>query len=200
MAGAQKHRQQHQLTQAMESGRDRFIDGGEGAAFVSGFQLDTRRGPLLMLGGYCYEGQTEEVFKKVARETAFGKRAFILAADFNRSPAEIEQLPWISRLGASILHTGEATCKSREGTVSEIDFLVVSDSILDDVSVKAFWEVPWGTHAGLEIVIDEKLSSWRTLVSTSRARLPKPIKKPEVYGDEKPSPDKSDKWWRTVRH
>ena len=49
----------------------------------------------------------EEVFAQVARETRQGRAAFILAADFNKQPEQVAQAPWLSRLNASVLHTGQ---------------------------------------------------------------------------------------------
>ena len=106
------------------------MDASEGAAFISGFRLITKRAPVTFLAGYAKDGHAEILFEKTAAETNFGRKLFILVADFNITPEEMQEAPWISRLNASILHFGEPRCKSREGIVSEIDYLIVSNGLL----------------------------------------------------------------------
>ena len=69
----------------------------------------------------------------------------IIAGDFNISPEEFMTTTMSTIMQVQVLASGEATCHSG----NELDWSLVSTSLVADLSIKACWEVPFKPHAQL---------------------------------------------------
>lgn len=72
-------------------------------------------------------------------------KAVIIVGDFNITPEEFMSTTMNTIMQVQVLATGEATCHSG----NELDWALVSTSLIADLSVKASWEVPFKPHAQL---------------------------------------------------
>ena len=79
---------------------------------------------------------------------------WILAADCNAAPAEVEELPWLRYVDGVVVHTGSITCTAAE-CGSNIDFLVVSSDFRGYATLDILDDVPWRPHLGLSIKVQQ---------------------------------------------
>lgn len=69
----------------------------------------------------------------------------IIAGDFNISPEELMTTTMSTIMQVQVLASGQATCHSG----NELDWALVSTSLIANLSIKACWEVPFKPHAQL---------------------------------------------------
>ena len=176
-AGIRKHLQQAPIATAKRTGAKIWQNR---SAYATGFQVNMGGRPVTFLGGYCRGGAPEAVFKEVAAATAGGRRAFILAADFNQSPQQLARHPLLEKMGAGVVSTGRPTCRTKDGKESEIDFVIASKCLIGSINLKVCWEVPFGTHAALILKVNARPEAWSVLAPCAPKKLPEPVEKPIV--------------------
>ena len=165
------------------------------SAYATGFQVSLGGRPVTILGGYCRGGAPEAVFKKVAAATAGWRRAFILAADFNQSPQQLARHPLSEKMRAGVVSTGRATCRTKDGKESEIDFVIASRCLIGAINLKVCWEVPFGTHAALILKVNARPEAWSILAPCAPKILPGPVEKPAVNGGEAQHEEQRNTMW-----
>ena len=78
------------------------------------------------------------------------KAPFIIGGDWQNDPEALAATVIQSKFKAAILDTGgSATLQG-----SQLDFLLVSNSLVGSLQVKASWEVPWKPHCAIEVSFD----------------------------------------------
>ena len=106
---------------------------------------------------------------------------FVLFGDFNMTPASLLASGWPQSMQATIVKLGVATCN----TGSEIDYALVSDSLVPAVRSIAFFRSlsPWRPHAALVLKIAARPRSINVRVVAHQPKvLPLPVPKPIVFG------------------
>ena len=142
-------------------------------AFLTGTFIAIKQVMVCVMGAYFRNGihspEGREVMEKVTQVTRAGEVPFILHADFNATPAEVEASIWPSILCATIRHTNAPTSTARN-----IDFLI-HISTLDPLfrSVVASWSSPFATHASIRSLFSRAPEDLRKWVPAAPRKIPK---------------------------
>jgi len=97
---------------------------------------------------------------------------FIVAGDFNMTPAQLQSTGWQERIQAQIVAPKGVTGTCTNGG-RLIDFAVVSLNIIDMIEVRPF-AGPWETHVGLDISCPRKPSAILARQTVPARELPQP--------------------------
>ena len=128
----------------------------------------------------CNIGLSGENVRKLEQLLMFLRndgRLFIIAADWNMEPHEL------ARQGASFLHSARAgivTGQQHEATCisgRNIDYTVVSASLLPAVKVETVLDLPWRTHLGIHVSVHKRPGALRFLSIERPLRLDSDPKK-----------------------
>ena len=105
----------------------------------------------MLLSGYARNGDIDRLLSQVGKVTDGGRHPFVLMADFNRSPGEIQATSWLPTLDAVLCGDPEVhTCHQGEG--STIDLAMVSSCLHGYVTRTAVnHDVPWGPHDAISL-------------------------------------------------
>ena len=139
-----------------------------------GWEVPLQGDPILVLGSYHRHGPASANFEAVARWTSVGRFPFVLLGDFNDSPEQLAELPWLSILNCQLLlpSNSSVTCRAREDSESLIDFGLVSTSASQLVTLETVDAVPWPTHCGLRLTVQKQPNRWQHRVLETPARFP----------------------------
>jgi hypothetical protein len=120
---------------------------------------------ILFIGVYLEPGAEAEkdnidTLADIADIVSSTKCSYIIAGDWNRTPAELAAAGWPHFIGGSIVTAGDQyTCKS--GSMRQIDYLVVSASLASEVTAELDNGSPWSPHIGIKINIRmEECCKW----------------------------------------
>lgn len=109
------------------------------------------------------------------------------------------QHPLLPKLGAEVVSTGQTTCRAKAGSESEIDFVIASKASIETITLTVCWEVPFGTHAALNLRLTmPKPTAWTILTLSVPNKLPTPVEKPAVYGGQAPEEYQREQNWRNA--
>ena len=75
---------------------------------------------------------------------------FVIGGDWQNEPAALAATVIQSKFKAHIVDTGGST--TLQG--SQLDFLLVSNSLQTAVRLEACWDVPWRPHCALQVYLD----------------------------------------------
>lgn len=132
----------------------------KGANWV-GVPLRTKGAGLLTIGAYFEHSigmtdgnvsMTEEI-SHTLRECAL---PFLIAADWNMTPEELEASPWLERIGGVVVRPENVSFTCSAGVGRVIDFVVVSKELEQFVKVTADARGGWATHKGLFIELEKE--------------------------------------------
>ena len=146
--------------------------------WLSGTFIYLKNQPILVVGGYvrgCMKSpEASDFFSELMALTDRGRIPFILAADFNATPGEVNTSLWATTLRASVYSPGRRTCTARE-----IDFFLISD-VLDTaiIGVEESWANPLATHAMVRLVVSRSSSGF--MMQAPRTPVELPHLSPEV--------------------
>ena len=109
---------------------------------------------ILIVGGYFREGlNSVETWTQLVALTQRGSLPFLLFADFNCTPEEVEKSEWLFQLDAVVKHSGGATSTKRN-----IDYVIHSNSLSSCLTnLQSSWCDPFATHAGIRLGIHPKV-------------------------------------------
>ena len=97
-----------------------------------------------------------------------GRIPFILAADFNATPSEVNMSLWATTLRATVFSPGRRTCTTRE-----IDFFLVSEVLAGAIiGVEECWANPLATHAMVRLVMSRDSTDFMMQMPRKPAELP----------------------------
>ena len=136
---------------------------------------------FLVLSGYARDGDIKELLDEVAIVTRNGSIPFVLGADFNKSPQQVEAAAETRLLRAVVMTPTNAEVTCHQGKGSMIDFFLVSDvlaQMVDSVLVARDVEPPWGPHDGLVLTLDKKAIDIKVRELVVPDRLPERPEKP----------------------
>ena len=145
---------------------------------LAGRLVSTTGFDFLVLSGYARDGDIKELLDEVALVTRNGCIPFVLGADFNRSPQQVEAAAETRLLRAVVMTPTNAEATCHQGKGSMIDFFLVSDvlaQMVDSVLVARDVDPPWGPHDGLILTLDKKAIDIMVRELVVPERLPKRV-------------------------
>ena len=98
-------------------------------------------------------GENELALAEVAVLIKEHRSPYLVAADWNREPADLMHEPWLKRVGGVPLAPGNTTWTCNQGQTRMLDFAVASPGLAPLLDVVAHEGGPWIPHKGLRITI-----------------------------------------------
>jgi len=106
-------------------------------------------------------GPNADRLKELGKFLSLANTPWIIAGDFNTSPADFAASGWPAALGDGKILTldgGACTCFKKDATPSLIDFFVVSPTAQHHIDgLEAVSDVPWGPHIGQVLTLKGEL-------------------------------------------
>jgi len=127
-------------------------------------------GEVYFQDGCGFNGANLVMLTDLAKELKAAGLPFIIAADWNAPPGELQDTGILNWLGAQIVQPADAEYTCRNGH-RMLDYIICSDSLASAVRVEIDKEAPWTPHLGLNIWLHCRP---RALTHTV-IRVPKPL-------------------------
>ncbi|CAK0823885.1 unnamed protein product, partial [Prorocentrum cordatum] len=109
---------------------------------------------------------------------------WVVAADWNLEPQQLVAMGFPTKVGGTVVTPRHTTVTCSKGAGSLIDYCLVRSDFVQSVEVRAFLEVPWRVHCGLDITLKGSSEQWwaRALVvprGLPRAQRPRRAADPD---------------------
>jgi len=158
-----------------------FVDGKflpEGASPVQNWAVVRLRlkkchilcGEVYFQDGCGFNGANLAMLTELAKELKAAGLPFIIAADWNAPPDELQGTGILSWIGAQIVQPADAEYTCTNGH-RMLDYIICSDSLVSAIRVEIDKDAPWTPHLGLNIWLHSRP---RALTHTI-IKVPKPL-------------------------
>ena len=91
------------------------------------FDVVVRGSQFTTFFAYHRGGLREEILQEVAAHTRGGERAFVLMGDFNTTPHELQQHPWVKLMRAVVVSPQGHTCTAGAGRTLDLSLIHISE-------------------------------------------------------------------------
>ena len=133
-------------------------------------------GSVYMVVSLGAKGMSLELFESIGLQLSLCGRPFVLAGDWNMSISELDEVGFLSRANACVLALPEGARTCLQGKGSQIDFYVVSLSLLPLIRSEGLEvEVPWRPHVAVMASLLRRPREVEALVARKPRDIPPPL-------------------------